>query len=93
MAARPTRRRSTGTIASPGRNKVWAEPPGKSRHRTPADRVAVVYYLCHNRHLEHPHFIEVPLASPEEGLYLRGQSLHHIPLLINKGSTSYVRTS
>ncbi|XP_072956396.1 protein SOSEKI 3-like isoform X1 [Typha angustifolia] len=33
-------------------------------------KIAVVYYLCRNRHLEHPHFIEVPLSSPE-GLYLR----------------------
>lgn len=31
----------------------------------------MVYYLCRNMHLEHPHFIEVP-SSPE-GLYLRGQ--------------------
>ncbi|CAA6655434.1 unnamed protein product [Spirodela intermedia] len=32
-------------------------------------RIPVVYYLCRNMHLEHPHFIEVP-SSPE-GLYLR----------------------
>lgn len=87
---RPARRRGTGTGTSPGRNKVWVEPPGKSHshhhhHPTPArspppaaaKRVAVVYYLCRNRHLEHPHFIEVPLAAPEEGLYLRGQSVSH----------------
>jgi hypothetical protein len=43
-----------------------------------------VYYLCRNRHLEHPHFIEVPLAAPEEGLYLRGQSVTHPSL--NKGA-------
>ena len=82
------RRRGTGAGAStsPGRNKVWVEPPGKSHHhhaprRSPpptppaaaGKRVAVVYYLCRSRHLEHPHFIEVPLASPEDGLYLRGQ--------------------
>ncbi|CAM0911597.1 unnamed protein product [Alopecurus aequalis] len=81
------RRRGTGTGAgggtSPGRNKVWVEPPGKSHHHPPrrspppppppaaGKRVAVVYYLCRSRHLEHPHFIEVPLASPEAGLYLR----------------------
>lgn len=84
------RRRGTGTgtstSASPGRNKVWVEPPGKSQNHPPrrsppppppppaGKRVAVVYYLCRVRHLEHPHFIEVPLASPEAGLYLRGQS-------------------
>lgn len=33
-------------------------------------RVSVVYYLSRNGHLEHPHFMEVALASPE-GLYLR----------------------
>ncbi|KAK9057644.1 hypothetical protein SSX86_022480 [Deinandra increscens subsp. villosa] len=48
---------------SPERNKVWIEP---QKHR----RVAVVYYLCRNGHLEHPHFVEVPLSS-SDGLYLR----------------------
>uniref|UniRef100_A0ACD5Y1M0 Uncharacterized protein n=1 Tax=Avena sativa TaxID=4498 RepID=A0ACD5Y1M0_AVESA len=79
------RRRGTGASAgtSPGRNKVWVEPPGKSHHHHPprrsppppspaaGKRVAVVYYLSRSRHLEHPHFIEVPLANPEAGLYLR----------------------
>ncbi|KAL5719022.1 hypothetical protein ACHQM5_011859 [Ranunculus cassubicifolius] len=51
---------------SPERAKVWVEPSPKSHCR----RVPVVYYLCRNHHLEHPHFIEVPLSSPE-GLYLR----------------------
>ncbi|KAL4560845.1 hypothetical protein LXL04_033000 [Taraxacum kok-saghyz] len=32
--------------------------------------VPVIYYLCRNRKLEQPHFIEVPLVSPN-GLYLR----------------------
>ncbi|TVU04508.1 hypothetical protein EJB05_47619 [Eragrostis curvula] len=100
MEARPTRRRGTGagTGSSPGRNKVWVEPPGKSHHRqparsppppsspalAPANRVAVVYYLCRNRHLEHPHFIEVPLASPEEGLYLR-DVINRLNVLRGKG--------
>ncbi|XP_047059753.1 protein SOSEKI 4-like [Lolium rigidum] len=43
--------------------------PPRPRPAGPA-RVAVVYYLARNGHLEHPHFMEVPLASPE-GLYLR----------------------
>ncbi|KAL6967147.1 hypothetical protein U1Q18_032951 [Sarracenia purpurea var. burkii] len=38
-------------------------------------KVQVVYYLCKNRQLEHPHFIEVPLLSPD-GLYLRGGFSH-----------------
>ncbi|KAL6859160.1 hypothetical protein ACP4OV_018162 [Aristida adscensionis] len=107
MEGRPARRRGTGggAGASPGRNKVWVEPPGKSHHRlqTPArsppppppaakaaaaaDRVAVVYYLCRNRHLEHPHFMEVPLASPEEGLYLR-DVINRLNVLRGKGMAS-----
>uniref|UniRef100_A0ACD5VZQ4 Uncharacterized protein n=2 Tax=Avena sativa TaxID=4498 RepID=A0ACD5VZQ4_AVESA len=43
--------------------------PPRPRPAGPA-RVAVVYYLSRNGHLEHPHFMEVALSSPE-GLYLR----------------------
>ncbi|XP_040382817.1 uncharacterized protein LOC102700546 isoform X2 [Oryza brachyantha] len=89
-----TRRRAATAAASPGRNKVWVEPPGKSHHQPPprspppplspsSKRVAVVYYLCRNRHLEHPHFIEVPLASPE-GLYLR-DVINRLNVLRGKG--------
>lgn len=65
---------------SPDRAKVWKERSPKYRQREPEpepevleknQKVAVVYYLCRNRQLEHPHFIEVPLAS-SEGLFLRG---------------------
>ncbi|XP_020182034.2 uncharacterized protein [Aegilops tauschii subsp. strangulata] len=49
--------------------RVEPEPQPTRRHQ-PGTRVAVVYYLCRNHHLEHPHFMEVPLASPQ-GLYLR----------------------
>ncbi|RCV28054.1 hypothetical protein SETIT_5G375200v2 [Setaria italica] len=42
-----------------------AAPP-----RPPRPRPAVVYYLSRNGHLEHPHFMEVALSSPD-GLYLR----------------------
>ncbi|KAK4791440.1 hypothetical protein SAY86_031853 [Trapa natans] len=52
---------------SPERAKVWTE---KSPRYYQNRKVAVLYYLCRNRQLEHPHFIEVPLSSPE-GLYLR----------------------
>lgn len=51
---------------SPERTKVWTEPKLKTETR----KVPVVYYLCRNGHLEHPHFIEVSLTS-KEGLYLR----------------------
>uniref|UniRef100_A0A0E0AYZ1 SOSEKI DIX-like domain-containing protein n=1 Tax=Oryza glumipatula TaxID=40148 RepID=A0A0E0AYZ1_9ORYZ len=87
-----TRTRRRAATASPGRNKVWVEPPGKTHHlRSPppppspssSKRVAVVYYLCRNRHLEHPHFIEVPLASPD-GLYLR-DVINRLNVLRGKG--------
>ncbi|KAJ0539292.1 putative protein SOSEKI [Helianthus annuus] len=52
---------------SPEHNIVWTEPhPSSHKPR----RVPVVYYLSRNGNLEHPHFIEVPLSSPD-GLYLR----------------------
>ena len=34
--------------------------------------VTVLYYLCRSgRHLEHPHLMELRLASPNQALYLR----------------------
>ncbi|XP_058226211.1 protein SOSEKI 3 [Rhododendron vialii] len=53
---------------SPERAKVWTEKSPKYQQSN--RRVPVVYYLCKNRQLEHPHFIEVPVSSPD-GLYLR----------------------
>ncbi|XP_076933325.1 protein SOSEKI 5-like [Bidens hawaiensis] len=61
---------------SPERTKVWVEP-NKQR------RVAVVYYLCRNGQLEHPHFVEVTLLS-SEGLYLR-DVIDHLNSLRGKG--------
>ncbi|KAL4193191.1 hypothetical protein AMTRI_Chr06g175690 [Amborella trichopoda] len=54
---------------SPERGRPWSENTQHQKQQQQR-KVAVVYYLCRNRHLEHPHFIEVPLASPR-GLYLR----------------------
>ncbi|KAM0949593.1 putative protein SOSEKI [Dioscorea sansibarensis] len=63
MDARTMRR-----YASPERSRPWAaEPPLKL---LPGVKIPVVYYLCRNRHLEHPHVMEVPLSS-SDGLYLR----------------------
>lgn len=59
---------------SPDRAKVWREKSPKYQQNR--RKVPVVYYLCRNRQLEHPHFIEVPLSSPE-GLYLRGAILYY----------------
>ncbi|KAI4998901.1 hypothetical protein ZWY2020_054258 [Hordeum vulgare] len=52
--------------------RVEPEPPPTptTRRHEPGTRAAVVYYLTRNHHLEHPHFMEVTLASPQ-GLYLR----------------------
>lgn len=55
---------------SPERAKVWTERSPKYQQ---IRKVPVVYYLCRNRHLEHPHFIEVPVSS-SDGLYLRGNA-------------------
>jgi Protein SOSEKI 2, plant len=49
------------------RAKVWSE----SRPKLSEKKVAVVYYLSRNGHLEHPHFIEVAISS-SDGLYLKG---------------------
>ncbi|KAJ4979277.1 hypothetical protein NE237_010057 [Protea cynaroides] len=55
----------TDKDTNPERTKVWIEPNPKSERNVP-----VVYYLSRNGHLEHPHFMEVPLSSTD-GLYLR----------------------
>ncbi|XP_072960024.1 protein SOSEKI 5-like [Typha angustifolia] len=64
---------------SPERTKVWTEPKPKSSAR----KVAVVYYLSRNGQLEHPHFMEVTLSSPE-GLYLK-DVINRLNLLRGKG--------
>ncbi|WOK99794.1 hypothetical protein Cni_G08506 [Canna indica] len=55
-------RRQPGQQTSPDTTK----PPLQQQGR----RVSVVYYLSKNGHLEHPHFIDIPLASPD-GLFLK----------------------
>ncbi|TQE04038.1 hypothetical protein C1H46_010409 [Malus baccata] len=52
---------------SPERAKVWTEKSPKYHQNR---KVPVVYYLSRNRQLEHPHFMEVPVTSPQ-GLYLK----------------------
>ncbi|GMH10933.1 hypothetical protein Nepgr_012774 [Nepenthes gracilis] len=68
---------------SPERAKVWTE---KSPKYVQNRKVPVVYYLCSNRQLEHPHFIEVPLTSPE-GLYLR-DVIERLNILRGRGMDS-----
>ncbi|KAL1558179.1 protein SOSEKI 3 [Salvia divinorum] len=63
---------------SPERAKVWREKSPKYHYnhhyfqptQQHNQKVPVIYYLSRNRQLEHPHFMELTLSSPE-GLYLR----------------------
>uniref|UniRef100_A0ACD5WNG7 Uncharacterized protein n=1 Tax=Avena sativa TaxID=4498 RepID=A0ACD5WNG7_AVESA len=81
---------SRGRWASPERTVVWTEPPPKSistatrRHGAPPTKVAVVYYLSRNGQLDHPHFMEVTLSSPQDGLCLR-DVLHRLNVLRGAG--------
>ncbi|KAF8396521.1 hypothetical protein HHK36_018145 [Tetracentron sinense] len=69
---------------SPERTKIWMEPSPK--HHQQSRKIHVVYYLCRNHHLEHPHFIEVPLLSAH-GLYLR-DVINRLNALRGKGMPS-----
>ncbi|RRT42025.1 hypothetical protein B296_00025335 [Ensete ventricosum] len=80
VAATEGRMRKYGSQSSPERSRPWTEPPPPPQQVPQQGRkVPVVYYLCKNRHLEHPHFIEVLLSSPR-GLYLKGplKSMHAV---------------
>ncbi|KAI7984468.1 Protein UPSTREAM OF FLC [Camellia lanceoleosa] len=68
---------------SPERAKVWTERSPKYQQ---IRKVPVVYYLCRNQQLEHPHFIEVPLSSPD-GLYLKDM-IDRLNVLRGKGMAS-----
>ncbi|KAF7823336.1 protein UPSTREAM OF FLC-like isoform X1 [Senna tora] len=68
---------------SPERAKVWKEKSPKYHQNR---KVAVIYYLSRNRQLEHPHFMEVLLSSPE-GLYLR-DVIDRLNALRGRGMTS-----
>ncbi|KAJ0966653.1 hypothetical protein J5N97_023570 [Dioscorea zingiberensis] len=68
-------RKQGGGQASPEKPRPWPEPPParkphSKQQQQQVRRIPVVYYLSKNHHLEHPHFIEVPVSSPD-GLYLR----------------------
>ncbi|KAG6417653.1 hypothetical protein SASPL_119837 [Salvia splendens] len=59
---------------SPERAKVWREKSPKYHYNQlppqHKQKVPVIYYLSRNRQLEHPHFMEVTLSTPD-GLYLK----------------------
>ncbi|KAJ6810062.1 putative serine/arginine repetitive matrix protein 1 isoform X1 [Iris pallida] len=64
------RLRKYGGQASPEMPRKHHHHHHQQQQQQQPRKIPVVYYLCRNRHLEHPHFIEVPLSSPE-GLHLR----------------------
>ncbi|KAH6766186.1 hypothetical protein C2S52_017169 [Perilla frutescens var. hirtella] len=66
---------------SPDRNVVWSEPQNLKLKRVP-----VLYYLSRNGHLDHPHFMEVPLSSPP-ALFLK-DVIDRLNVLRGKGMAS-----
>ncbi|KAJ0963574.1 hypothetical protein J5N97_028696 [Dioscorea zingiberensis] len=68
------------------RPRPWPEPPPpKHQHEQQEQqekRIPVVYYLSKNHHLEHPHYMEVPISSPQ-GLYLK-DVIHRLVVLRGK---------
>ncbi|KAJ0238915.1 UPSTREAM OF FLC protein [Hirschfeldia incana] len=69
---------------SPERSKVWTEKSPKYHQKI--KKVQIVYYLSKNRQLEHPHFMEVLLSSPN-GLYLR-DVIERLNVLRGRGMAS-----
>ncbi|KAH9701099.1 hypothetical protein KPL71_024878 [Citrus sinensis] len=73
---------------SPERTKVWTEPNKNNKTSAAAAnrKVPVIYYLSRNGQLEHPHFMDVPLSSPE-GLFLK-DVINRLNLLRGQGMAS-----
>uniref|UniRef100_A0A1J3J193 SOSEKI DIX-like domain-containing protein n=1 Tax=Noccaea caerulescens TaxID=107243 RepID=A0A1J3J193_NOCCA len=69
---------------SPERAKVWTEKSPKYHQKI--KKVQIVYYLSKNRQLEHPHFMEVLISSPN-GLYLR-DVIERLNVLRGRGMAS-----
>ncbi|XP_010510680.1 PREDICTED: protein UPSTREAM OF FLC-like [Camelina sativa] len=69
---------------SPERAKVWTEKSPKYHQKV--KKVPIVYYLSKNRQLEHPHFMEVLMSSPN-GLYLR-DVIERLNVLRGRGMAS-----
>ncbi|CAH2060324.1 unnamed protein product [Thlaspi arvense] len=69
---------------SPERAKVWTEKSPKYHQKI--KKVQIVYYLSKNRQLEHPHFMEVLVSSPN-GLYLR-DVIERLNVLRGRGMAS-----
>ncbi|XP_047317651.1 protein SOSEKI 5 [Impatiens glandulifera] len=76
--------------SSRGRSQIQTHredtsPDHDDDDRTNLPKLPLVYYLTRNGHLEHPHFIEVPLSSPQ-GLYLR-DVINRLVILRGRGMT------
>jgi hypothetical protein len=56
--------------ASPERGRP-AYAPARSAPARPMRRVQIIYYLCRNGQLEHPHFMELA-QHPHQPLRLKG---------------------
>ncbi|KAI4368822.1 hypothetical protein MLD38_017337 [Melastoma candidum] len=67
-------------------NPVAAPVTPTTRLSSSDRKVPVVYYLCRNGQLEHPHFMEVPLSSPD-GLFL-SDVIDRLNLLRGRGMAS-----
>lgn len=90
---RKWKERENTNTTSPERTKAWSEPThsqsyklkplSNSNHVETILVVPVVYYLSRNGQLEHPHFMEVALSSPD-GLFLR-DVINRLNLLRGKG--------
>ncbi|XP_055801485.1 protein SOSEKI 5-like [Solanum dulcamara] len=68
------------TSSSPERNIIWIEPKLNKALKS----VPVIYYISRNGQLEHPHFIQVPFSSSDNGLYLR-DVINRLNFLRGKG--------
>ncbi|KAG7637727.1 hypothetical protein AtNW77_Chr2g0247661 [Arabidopsis thaliana] len=78
------RMRKYSREVSPERAKVWTEKSPKYHQKI--KKVQIVYYLSKNRQLEHPHFMEVLISSPN-GLYLR-DVIERLNVLRGRGMAS-----
>ncbi|XP_040378382.1 protein SOSEKI 2-like isoform X2 [Oryza brachyantha] len=69
--------------ASPERGRPAYAPPARSAPARPMRKVQIIYYLCRNGQLEHPHFMELA-QHPHQPLRLK-DVMDKLTLLRGKG--------
>uniref|UniRef100_A0A0D9VQL3 SOSEKI DIX-like domain-containing protein n=1 Tax=Leersia perrieri TaxID=77586 RepID=A0A0D9VQL3_9ORYZ len=69
--------------ASPERGRPAYAPPARSAPARPMRKVQIIYYLCRNGQLEHPHFMELA-QHPHQPLRLK-DVMDRLTLLRGKG--------